>query len=87
MYVIGGVGKLDGRVHTLRSVLKFDSHVQTWSEVAPTPEPRAFAGACVVGSDIYVSGGKGPGSVFAATTYRYNVDTDVWSTLAPMPEV
>jgi N-acetylneuraminic acid mutarotase len=87
MYVMGGVGKFDGRVHTSRSVLKFDSHAQTWSEVAPMPEPRAYAGACVVGSNIHVLGGKGPGSVFTATSYRYNMDTDAWSTLAPMPQV
>jgi hypothetical protein len=85
MYVIGGMEKFDGRRHTVRSVIKFDTRTQAWSEVASIPEPRSYAASCVVGSDIYVLGGKRPGNVCTATTYRYDVDTDAWSTLMPMP--
>jgi hypothetical protein len=86
MYVIGGVERIDGRCFGLKTVLKFDSRTKAWSEVAPMPEPRAYAGACKIGNNIYFLGGTGPLNSIPATTCRYNIDTDVWSTLAPIPE-
>jgi hypothetical protein len=86
VYVMGGMALVDNRVHTVESVLKLDSCTHAWGEVASMPEARSAAGACVVGGDIYILGGKGPGKSFTATIYRYSVDTDAWSTLAPMPE-
>jgi chorismate mutase len=86
MYVMGGMETTSDAWHTAGSVLKFYSRTQAWSEVAPMPEHRAYAGACVVGGDIYVLGGKETGNFTSSTTYRYNVDTDAWSTLARMPE-
>jgi influenza virus NS1A-binding protein len=86
IFVIGGMEKSDGRVRVLGSMLKFDSRTQGWSEVAPMPEHRAYAGACVLESNIYVFGGKGPGNRDTATAYCYDPVTDAWVTLAPMPE-
>jgi N-acetylneuraminic acid mutarotase len=86
IFVIGGVESLGNMQNCVSSVLKFCSRTQAWSEVAPTPEPRTNAGACVVGSNIYYLGGKGPNNSSTATTYCYKTQEDAWVTLAPVPE-
>jgi N-acetylneuraminic acid mutarotase len=86
MYVFGGILRADSARHAKVSVLKLDSIQGIWSVVAPMPEPRYSFPACVVGSDIYVFGGRdntnrGQGSVF-----KYDTENDEWSTLAPMSD-
>jgi hypothetical protein len=87
MYVLGGIERNE-RVgdETVKSVLKFDCLLQTWSEVAPMPEERDSAGACVLGSDIYIFGGNAEDGALTSSTYRFNTETNEWATLAPMPE-
>jgi influenza virus NS1A-binding protein len=86
MYVLGGVEEdEEGEEHTVSSVLKFDSRRQTWSEVAPMPGRRYNAGACVVGGDIYIIGGRNDDMEKTSTTYRFSTETKEWATLAPMP--
>jgi hypothetical protein len=83
MYVLRGIEQdEEGKDESVRSVLKFDCRLQTWSEVAPMPEERDNAGACVLGSGIYIFGRKTGNS----TTYHFNTETNEWATLAPMPE-
>jgi N-acetylneuraminic acid mutarotase len=86
LYVLGGIEK-DGDLgeHTVNSVLKFDNRTQTWSEVAPMPAERDNAGACVLGSDIYIFGGRRDDMGKSSTTYRFSTETNEWATLAPMP--
>jgi kelch-like protein 17 (actinfilin)/kelch-like protein 20 len=87
MYVLGGIEVNEEReAETVSSVLKFDCQMQTWSEVPPMPEERDRAGACIVGSDIYILGGKTDDEEQTSTTYRFNTETNEWATLAPMPE-
>jgi N-acetylneuraminic acid mutarotase len=82
-YVLGGVEKGEGDdEQTVNSVLKFDSRTQIWSEVAPMPEERDNAGACVLGSDIYISGGRNDDMEVTSTTYRFSTETNEWMTLA-----
>jgi N-acetylneuraminic acid mutarotase len=86
MYVLGGIEKDEELVeHTVNSVLKFDSITQTWSEVAPMPAERDNAGACVLGSDIYIFGGHSDDTEVTSTTYRFSTETNEWVTLAAMP--
>jgi N-acetylneuraminic acid mutarotase len=86
VYVLGGIEKDEDREeHTVNTVLKFDSRTQTWSEVAPLPAGRDNAGACVVGSDIYIFSGNDDDAVQTSTTYRFSTGTNVWTTLTPMP--
>jgi N-acetylneuraminic acid mutarotase len=80
LYVLGGIEE-----RTVNSVLKFDSRRQTWSEVAPMPAERHNAGACVLGSDIYIFGGRNDAMEKTSTTYRFSTETNEWATLAPMP--
>jgi N-acetylneuraminic acid mutarotase len=87
MYVLGGIEKNQEEVdESMDSVLKFDCRMQTWSEVAIIPEVRDNAGACVLGSDIYIFGGNDENYTATSTTYRFSTATNEWATLAPMPE-
>jgi hypothetical protein len=88
MYVLGGIQNRDDAIalnkRNRRSVLKFDSGTQAWSEAAPMPRALINCSACVLGSFIFVCGGfDGRRS---ADTFCYNTVTNVWTTLAPMPE-
>jgi N-acetylneuraminic acid mutarotase len=85
IYVMGGMELLDGLSLPLSNALKYDSSAQFWSEVAPIPEPRVEAAACVLRSEIYIFGGRGLNDAVAATTFCYNMQMDAWRTLAPMP--
>jgi N-acetylneuraminic acid mutarotase len=87
IYVLGGIEQdEEGGEETVSSVLKFDRRMQTWSEVVPMPEERADAGACVLGSEIYIFGGKTEDDAPTSTAYRFNTEINEWVTLAPMPE-
>jgi hypothetical protein len=87
MYVMGGVevDEEEGE-KAVSSVLKYDCRMQTWSEVKSMPEERYNAGACVLGSGIYIFGGDDDDEVRRSTTYRFSTETNEWATLAPMPE-
>jgi N-acetylneuraminic acid mutarotase len=87
MYVMGGI-EIDeeGRERTVKSVLKFGRRAQTWSEVASMLAERDNAGACMLGSDIYIFGGRNENDKPTSTTYRFNTERNEWATLAPMPE-
>jgi hypothetical protein len=83
MYVHGGC---EGRSWT-RSILKFDSGAQAWSEVATMPQAYHNYRACVIGKNIFLFGGCGSSEdeSLIAIIFCYNTANDVWSTLAPKP--
>jgi N-acetylneuraminic acid mutarotase len=89
IYVLGGIEQDEEEegIITVNNVLKFDCQMQTWSEVAPMPEERDRAAACVVDGDIYTFGGKTDDDKRTSTTYRFSTETNEWATLAPLPEV
>jgi N-acetylneuraminic acid mutarotase len=77
MYVIGGTEPIEGEDEQIvGTVLKFDSRTQTWSEMAPMPAERYCAGACVLGSAIYVFGGCDAYMQPKSTTYRFNTESN-----------
>jgi hypothetical protein len=86
MYVLGGVEVYEeGDEYTTNSVLKFDCRMQSWSEVATMSEERDNASACVLGSDIYIFGGRNENGATKSTSYRFNTEMNEWATLAHMP--
>jgi hypothetical protein len=85
MYVLGGIEVIDGRGRTVSSMLKFGSRAQTWSEVAPMPAGRDYAGVCVVRSAIYIFGGRDGIRGATSTTYRFSTETNTWTILSSMP--
>jgi hypothetical protein len=86
MYVLGGVLRNGGRI--IASTLKFDTTQGTWSEVAPMPEAREHFASCAMGSDIYIFGGHDDDHIDEEpqdAVFKYDTETNTWSTLAPMP--
>jgi hypothetical protein len=86
VYVFGGIEIDNDDPCTVSSVLKFVSGARTWNEVTPMPEERDNAGACALGSDIYIFGGNDDYETERATTYRFDTQTGEWMILAPMPQ-
>lgn len=84
-YAIGGLDE-DGQV--LASAERYDVGTDTWSAIAALPSPRfAAAAAEDILGHIYVFGGAASNNATSvtSTSYRYNVATNAWDTIAPMP--
>jgi N-acetylneuraminic acid mutarotase len=70
---------------------RFTPETETWTTLAPLPKGRDGLGAAVVGNSIYAVGGRpetgGPcsGSEQFADVERYDIASNTWSTVAPLP--
>ena len=88
-YVIGGrSGACAGGV--CDNVERYHVARNTWETLTPMPTPRAAAAAAVRGDAIYVIGGReggdGPcGADALDVVERYDIHSDSWSTVAPLP--
>ncbi|MEZ6101207.1 MAG: fibronectin type III domain-containing protein [Pirellulaceae bacterium] len=85
-YAIGGIDT-DGNI-VLDSVEQYSPSADTWSDMEPLPEPRrGMATATDTTGHIYVFGGSATTSTggIESTTFRYDVASDSWTTLASMP--
>jgi N-acetylneuraminic acid mutarotase len=81
MYVIGGyIGEVTA------CALKFDSLLDTWSEVANLPEVRYAMTACAVESDVFVFGGYDTQYQAQVSIFKFDTIDNIWSILAPMPQ-
>lgn len=65
------------------SSYKFDG--TTWTAIAPLPAALEFASATSDGTNIFIIGGSDDGGTTVTTTYRYNVASNTYTTLAPCP--
>lgn len=66
----------------------YDIATDTWESAtsrASDPHPYLNAAGCLVGSKLYAFGGSTLGSVNQTVAHRYDIDTDVWEELAPLP--
>src|SRR2546425_767943 len=68
----------------------YDTASNTWRILAPLPSPRSDAYAVQVSGKIYVIGGfsstfSNSTSSFLSTIQAYDIISNTWSTLAPMP--
>jgi N-acetylneuraminic acid mutarotase len=90
MFMVGGreesEGEEEDQAVCAKSVFKFDGRTQVWSEVAPMPDGRYAASACVLGDSIYHFGGEDETGETTATTFKFDCNSEEWSELAPMPE-
>lgn len=81
-YAVGGRPVID-------DLDRYQPATDTWTSLADMPTGRAGLGAAVVGNAIYSIGGRTGASPCAggalATVERYNIETDTWSTVAPLP--
>ena len=90
IYVLGGLAGdgVDGDddIYTATAgSLRLNCAQDSWSRVAPMPEPITSAAACAVGSDIYIFGGNNMVFQDQASVFKYDTVADTWITLAPMP--
>jgi uncharacterized membrane protein len=68
----------------------YDTASNVWRILAPLPSPRSDAYAVAVSGKIYVIGGfsstlSNSTSSFLSTIQAYDIASNTWSTLAPMP--
>ncbi|MGI0016775.1 MAG: Kelch repeat-containing protein, partial [Nitrososphaera sp.] len=67
----------------------YDPNTDTWSTLSPMPTPRAGLGVVAVGDKIFAIGGRDgtvPNSGTPLSTVEaYDIATDTWSSLTPMP--
>ncbi len=87
LYVIGG----DNSAGLLSDLQRYDPVTDTWTTLTSMPTPRAGAAAAVIDDGIFVIGGRqstgGPcsGGPYSGAVEKYDIDTDTWSTVAPLP--
>ncbi len=87
LYVIGG----DNYAGVLSDLQRYDPVTDTWTTLTSMPTARAGAAAAVIDDGIFVIGGRqstsGPcsGGPYLGTVEKYDVDTNTWSTVAPLP--
>lgn len=85
LFAIGGETG-PGFTGVMASVERYDPVSNTWTEVAPLPEPRSFlaAGALNDGALIVAAGGGSVGGTPSSTPYIYDVADDSWRPGPPM---
>ena len=87
LYVIGG----GNSSVALSDLERYDPVLDAWITLAPMPTARAGAAAAVIDDGIFVIGGRqstsGPcsGGPYLGTVEKYDIDTDTWSMVAPLP--
>jgi len=75
----------------LSDLQRYDPVLDAWTTLTSMPTARAGATAAAVDDSIFVIGGRqstgGPcsGGPYLGTVERYDIDTDTWSTVAPLP--
>jgi hypothetical protein len=80
-FIMGGE-----RLGTLSSMERYDVSSGQWSAAAEMGTPRSSFGACVVGGDIYITGGIDDDLRDISRVERYSLSSDTWSDAAPLPE-
>jgi len=92
LYVIGGYAGLPfslgigtgGVADSAASFLRYNPHLNTWSDLPPPPTQRAATAAAVVGDRLFVAGGAD--SFQPLTNFEiYDFATGAWSTGPDLP--
>src|SRR6266581_3225691 len=87
LYVIGG----GNSGVALSDLQRYDPVLDAWTTLSPMNTARAGAAAAVIDDGIFVIGGRqstgGPcsGGPYLTTVEKYDIDTDTWSAVAPLP--
>jgi Kelch motif len=76
-------------VTPLTDLDRYTPETDTWVSLADMPTARRGLGAAVVGNALYAIGGSAGTAPCSgaplATVERYDIDTDTWSSAAPLP--
>src|SRR6266478_1254220 len=87
LYVIGG----GNSGVALSDLQRYDPVLDAWTTLTSMNTTRAGAAAAVIDDGIFVIGGRqstgGPcsGGPYSGAVEKYDIDTDTWSTVAPLP--
>lgn len=83
LYVLGG-NQASGVLSTNCYVYNPSASAgQRWQTIAPMPLARKYAGAAVIGNQIYLMGGLNSSNVDLDTVAVYNAGTNTWSASPP----
>jgi len=83
LYAVGG---LDVNREPTDFVERYDALTDTWTVLAPLPEPRDHAAAVYDGNGhILVIGGADAGGSPSAAVFSYDIATEAWSAAASQP--
>jgi Kelch motif len=85
MYALGGRA-----IRVLDDLDRYDAIHDRWRSLADMPTARAGLGSAIIGRHIYAIGGRrNPGGPCSGrelrVVERYNIQTNTWVTLAPLP--
>ena len=85
----GGFFYAVGGRPTIVDLDRYEPATNTWVSLADMPTGRGGLGAAVVGNAIYAIGGRTGSSPCSGgeltTVERYDIGTNTWSTVAPLP--
>lgn len=86
LYALGGQVEVPTGSLPLNVAELFDPGTETWSSIAPLPQPRLSPAAAVEGGRIRVLGGGGLGTDVATRTHQvYDIASGQWSLDTEMP--
>lgn len=83
VYAIGGTRETAAGYS--KQVLRYDSRLDSWIEVAPMNEQRGDFFACAIGNFLYVFGGKNKHGALQSCE-RYNPKTNQWNNISELPD-
>ena len=90
LYSVGGHNSITTTGVTTANGYAYDPSANTWSPIAPAPQPLTGARAVFIDGTLYLTGGyagAGPGSagIPSAAVYAYHPGSDSWSQAASLP--
>ena len=81
IYMYGGFDGTNYRNETY----EYDPDTNSWTAKSNMPNTNGYGSSAIIGSCIYVLGGRTTSSTDNLDVYRYNVITDKWETLTTIP--
>jgi N-acetylneuraminic acid mutarotase len=70
---------------SLSSMEQFDAASGQWRMLAPLGTARYLFGSCVLGGELYVTGGTSDNATFLSSVEKYSPLTNTWSEVVPLP--
>jgi N-acetylneuraminic acid mutarotase len=91
LYVMGGYNVSTPNYLATTQAEVLDVASNTWSSIAPVPEPLTHSGIASDGTSIYLAGGyitdltTGFQAFGTSDVWRYNIAANTWSAYVPLP--
>jgi N-acetylneuraminic acid mutarotase len=85
IYLVGGYSGTNVDVaHTMNQTWVYNIASNSWSTLAPLPSALGGPASQVVGSHLYIIGGRDPNNIALNTVYDYSILANTWTTRSPM---